>query len=233
MSFYEIAGLTLLMEPKGKTLLRQGEDYLTNHDKVIDISLTFSENFFAERQKENPHLTENDCEYIWIGAMFYNQILEFDRFMLHSSAVLYEGQTYLFSGNSGIGKSTHAKLWQQYFGMGNVGIINDDKPVIQLGEKGFSVFGTPFSGKTALNMNVCAPLKGICFIERSEECWIKEVSSSEAIALILSQTIRPRDPEQMDILMRILDKVIHEIPIYKMGANISLDAVKIAYDNMR
>lgn len=33
-------------------------------------------------------------------------------FYLHSSAVELDGRAYLFSGKSGVGKSTHTRLWQ-------------------------------------------------------------------------------------------------------------------------
>ena len=39
-------------------------------------------------------------------------------FYLHSSAVELDGRAYLFSGKSGVGKSTHTRLWQQIFGDG-------------------------------------------------------------------------------------------------------------------
>ncbi|MFR5584255.1 MAG: hypothetical protein ACLTLQ_10945 [[Clostridium] scindens] len=51
--------------------------------------------------------------------------------MLHASAVEVDGKAYLFSADSGTGKSTHTKQWQNYFGKERALIINDDKPAIR------------------------------------------------------------------------------------------------------
>ena len=79
-----------------------------------------------------------------------------------------DGQAYLFSADSGVGKSTHSRLWQQVFGDQRVTIINDDKPALRLRDGVWYVYGTPWSGKYGLNHNLCYPLAGICFLERSK-----------------------------------------------------------------
>ena len=61
---------------------------------------------------------------------FYD-LLKNHGFMLHASAVEVDGKAYLFSASSGTGKSTHTKLWQEYFGYDKALIINDDKPALK------------------------------------------------------------------------------------------------------
>ena len=49
--------------------------------------------------------------------------------MLHSSAVVADGKAYLFTADSGTGKSTHTQLWPRMFG-DRAYILNDDKPAL-------------------------------------------------------------------------------------------------------
>ena len=73
--------------------------------------------------------------------------------MVHASAVEVDGKAYLFSADSGTGKLTHTKQWQNYFGKERALIINDDKPAIRKDKNGWAAYGTPFSGKTDENLN--------------------------------------------------------------------------------
>ncbi|OPZ86250.1 MAG: hypothetical protein BWY74_03696 [Firmicutes bacterium ADurb.Bin419] len=149
--------------------------------------------------------------------------------MLHASAVAYENKAYLFSARSGTGKSTHAELWIKHFGADKAAIINDDKPAIRLLDNSFFVYGTPWSGKSDKNLNIKVPLRSIVFIERSETNRIDRIDSKQAIALIINQTLRPKQLEKMDKLLDLLEKILVTVPIYKLCCNISEDAVELAY----
>ena len=174
----------------------------------------------------------DECEYIWTGADFYRHLLEHNGLMLHASALAYEGKAYLFSAPCGAGKSTHAKLWQEYFGKDKIQIINDDKPAIRLIDNAFYVFGTPWSGKTDQNLNVKVPLQAICFLEQSAHNWIDKLESKAALKSLLNQTLRPYEIHLMDNLLTLLDKIIRQIPIFHMGCNISDEAVMMACQAM-
>lgn len=231
MKIHNIAGLTTHMEYYYERLSKQAEAYVTNEQDTPDILIHFSKDYLRERQKENPHLSMNECEYIWTGAEFYHQLLNYRGFMLHASGVVYKGYAYLFSAPSGTGKSTHTGLWQKHFGS-KAQIINDDKPAIRIHEDGVFVYGTPWSGKTALNLNIKVPLKAICFIERSPKNHIRQIPARDAIGMILNQTLRPPDLSQMDKLLACLDTLLQKIPIYQMGCNISEEAAELAYRTM-
>jgi len=229
MSIYKIAELIVNLENKGKTLEKQGKVYLTDKSETADITITLTYEFIKSKQKENPHLTIDECQYIWTGSEFYHKLLDFDGFMLHASALAMDNKAYLFSAKSGTGKSTHTELWQKCFGEDRAVIINDDKPAIRFINNLFYVYGTPWSGKSDKNLDMKVPLKGIIFIERSETNWIKRIDSKQAIKLILDQTLRPKKIEKMDKLLGMIDKLLKIVPIYKMGCDISEGAVKLAY----
>lgn len=232
MNTYKIADLNLDMRVRGNLLRKQSRQYVSKTIKSVDITIDICEEFLKLKQRENAHLTFDECEYIWTGSEFYHKLLDYDGFMLHSSAVAIENAAYLFSAKSGIGKSTHTYLWQKYFGKDRAIIVNDDKPAIRFDGRQFNVYGTPWSGKTDKNNNIRVPLKSIVFIERSDTNWIKQMDNKNVIKLILDQTVRPKRIEKVDKLFCLLDELLKSVPIYKLGCNMSEEAVRLAYDEI-
>lgn len=229
---YKIAGLYVDYEPQYPRLSRQSEIYKCDDENVkANIKIRFGKGYLEERQTENPHLSVEDCEYIWVGSEFYEVLPEFDAFLLHSSAVVYNNQAFLFSAPSGTGKSTHTQLWLKQFD--GAYILNDDKPAIKCEDGKFYVYGTPFSGKTDLNVNARVPLQGICMLQRGEKNHIEKIPTDEALFNILNQTCRPVDEDRMDKLLNILDKMVKAVPIYKLTCNMNPEAAVVSYNGMK
>ena len=151
--------------------------------------------------------------------------------MLHSSAVVVDGEAYLFSAPSGTGKSTHTGQWLRLFG-DRAAILNDDKPAIMLRGGSVTACGTPWSGKSDLNINAEFPLRGICILGRSSTNHIEPVSADAAVYSLLDQTLRPEDPSEMAALLSCIDKAVSSVRVWRMGCNISTEAAQMAYDAM-
>lgn len=80
--------------------------------------------------------------------------------LFHAAVIMHRGKGYMFLGQSGTGKSTHAQLWLRH--IEDVELVNDDNPVVRIGEDGeVFVYGSPWSGKTPCYRNVGYPLGGI------------------------------------------------------------------------
>lgn len=232
MRLHKIADLTVDMGYKYERMIKQAEAYRIEGDKTPDMTIYLSDSFIEQKIKEDGELTPETCEYIYTGSIFYLGLIHFGGLMLHASAVLIDGKAYLFSASSGVGKSTHTSLWQKAFGKDRAKILNDDKPAIRIEKDGIYAFGTPWSGKTDLNINVKAPIAGICFLERGDKNKIRRENGGAVIAKLLAQTVRPYKEQNMDILLRHVDKVLKEIPVYTMRCTISEEAAYTAYNEM-
>ncbi len=228
----KVADVNLEIDLKYDKTIRQSKDYELEFDKP-NISINIPDEEYAEFKKEAPYLSDEDIEYIYTGAAFYEALLHFNGFMLHSSGVVVDNYAYLFSADPGTGKSTHTDLWVKYFGSERAKIINDDKPAIRMIDDQIYVYGTPWSGKTDQNINMRVPLGAIVFLERSTDNWVKEIEPKEAIPLILQQTIRPHEPDVMIKLLDMLDIVLRRIKLYRLGCNISEEAVKVSYNGIK
>ena len=225
--FYSIAGLTVQMDSFGRTVT-QAQPYLCAPG-TADIVITSHP---AELQKNQPHLSLEDCEYLSTGAGFYRQLLDFDGLMLHASAVVMDGYAYLFSAPCGTGKSTHTALWQKVFGKGRAVILNDDKPALRLENGCFYAYGTPWSGKTDRNANLRAPVAGICFLQQGKENTIVPYAGAKAVFSLLEQTLRPKGSDIRVRLLTLLDKLLQTVPVWHMTCNMEPDAPIVSHAAM-
>jgi hypothetical protein len=228
-----VADLNLEVEYNYPTMLKQAKAYEIEVAEKINIGIKVPEEEIESLQADNPHLSLNDCEYLLTGAAFYESLLYFNGVLLHSSGVVVDDYAYLFTADPGTGKSTHTSLWRKYLGEERAIIINDDKPAIRLIDDDIYVYGTPWSGKTDQNINMRVKLGAIVCIEQSKENFIKELSSDEAIPLILKQTIMPRDKKLMNNLLDVLDTVLSNTKVYRLGCDMSEEAVNLSYNTIK
>ena len=178
-----------------------------------------------------PGLDEELATYLDSGWLFYTKLLLHGGMLLHSSAVSLDGRAYLFSAPSGMGKSTHTRLWEKEF-PGAI-VFNDDKPALRERDGTWYAYGTPWCGKDGINVNMKVPIAGICFLKRGEKNEIRRLSKIEAVAAIFTQTTsRFAKIETLDVLLNIMDRVIDSVPIYELKCTPEPEAARLSYEVM-
>ncbi len=230
MLTHSIAGLKIGIEYSYPKMKKQCARYITDNQRT-DFNIETTQELLEGLHRVTPQFSVEECEYMYTGTIFYRMLLEYNGMMLHSSAVVKDGYAYLFSAPSGTGKSTHTSLWKEIFE--DAEILNDDKPAIRIIDGKAMAFGTPWSGKTDISINKCVPVGGICFLERAKENRIHKISSVEAIPLILNQTERPKTIKNIDKMLGLIEKLVENVNVYKLGCNISHDAARLAYETMK
>ena len=183
-------------------------------------------------KEEYPNFSEEMCDYLASGKLFYHQLVKYDGIFLHSSAVVKDNYAYLFSAPCGTGKSTHTSLWRRVFGDDNVRILNDDKPALRLENGIWYAYGTPWSGKTGQNLNLRFPLRGICFLGRGAENKIWKMNAMESVRSVLSQSSKIIDKELKEKHLDLVVKLVEQVPIWKMECNMNPEAALISYEAM-
>lgn len=169
-------------------------------------------------------MTSDVRSFNMLGEIFKYFILRQDGIVLHSSCIKYKNSGIAFSAPPGTGKSTHTGLWKKCF-PDDVIILNDDSPVIKFNQYVPGIYGTPWSGKTEINVNESAPLDAIVILEQAPENSISELSSDEAIFLILQEVARPVFPEFMSLTLSAVEKLLLKTKVYRLKCNISDEAV--------
>ncbi len=203
-------------------------DYLFDGDANPDIIIE-KEKF---RYNKYSNLSDNDIAYLEAGWQFYARLLSFGGFYLHSSAVELDGRAYLFSGACGMGKSTHTRLWQEYFGQ-RAHIFNDDKPALRKMDGVWYAYGTPWCGKNHININKKVPLAGICFLKQAGEDKIRRLSDIEAVEKLLTQTFHKFvSAERLEQMLSLIDSLVCDIPIFELENKPTTKAVDLSYKTM-
>ena len=216
--------------PEGGGLASRCREYRYNGNDAADVIID-EKLYRFERYSE--HLSADDVAYLESGFQFCMELLKHDGFYLHASAVELDGRAYLFSGPSGMGKSTHTRLWQQAFGA-DAQVFNDDKPALRMLEGRWYAYGTPWCGKDGINQNKKVPLAGICFLKQAPENRIRALAPREALGRIMAQTThRMKLAENLDLLLGRLEKIVQMIPVYELENRPEPEAACLSYETMR
>ena len=227
---YLIAGLKCEMDVRFDMLRERSRKYLYPFSGKPDISLSASDEKIEILRKRYKNLNDAQREYMITSTYFYSALLDFGGYMLHSSAASYNGKAYLFTADSGTGKSTHTRLWMQY--LDGVEMINDDKPAVKIVDGRFCAIGTPWSGKTAANSDVTVPVGAVALLRRSGAPYIKPAETSDAVRTLLKQTVIPPRPDGTEKLAVLLDKFIRSVPIFEFGCDISERSLITSFEAM-
>lgn len=108
--------------------------------------------------------------WIGVGLMF----APYGIVAIHGSCIVCRGRAVLFLGESGTGKSTHTRLWQE--NVEGAFLLNDDSPFIRVEEGKVWAYGSPWSGKTPCYRQERYELKGCVRLSQAPYNKIKELS---------------------------------------------------------
>ena len=236
----KLADKTIRIEPIFGEIRDYCKDYITNEEPDFVVR-TEEEDIIYEREKSIKEAErEENVEYCYSDAYLetlavYRQIAEhllmYGILLFHGSVIAVDGSGYLFTAKSGTGKSTHTRLWREYFGE-RATMINDDKPLLKVTEDGVYAYGTPWNGKHRLSTNTSAPLEAICILTRANENYIEEISPKEAYQMLLQQTYRSRDNSGMIQTLQLIDEIMKKVKFYRLGCNREIEAAKVAFEGM-
>ncbi len=179
-----------------------------------------------------PSYSDGYLETLAVYRKIAEKMPSYDTVLFHGSAIAVDGEAYLFIAKSGVGKSTHTRLWRELLGERAV-MVNDDKPLVRITQRGATVYGTPWDGKHRLSCNIAVPLKAVCLLERAKENTIHTISESEAILSFLKQVYRPSCSQGLKKTLALLDLLMKSVGLYRLCCNKQPQAAKIAFETMK
>lgn len=158
--------------------------------------------------------------------LFFAQRQSF--FAIHSASILYQDQVWIFSGHSGMGKSTHTNLWKEQFGTeiinGDLNLIgwsngeqtNIGQSVDKPGSKRHPiVYGMPWCGTSGIASTKSYPLGGIVLLGRSDNDHFESLTNDQKIVRVMQRMISPVWTEDMlETNLKCAAKLAKEVPIY-------------------
>lgn len=207
-----------------------------NQDKFICLKMSYTKDYkkvwIEQIDHEHKYLTLTEREYVYTNQAFINRVICLGGVMIHSSCISYKGEAILFSADSGTGKSTHTGLWKELY-QDDVVFVNDDKPIIRMIDDKVYAYGTPWSGKTDLNNNLCVPLKGIVILERGEKNIIERVQLQDVIKTVFANIVVPNENKEIaSLALTSYSSILSKVPLYRLKCNISLEAPRIVKEKV-
>lgn len=180
--------------------------------------------------------------------------------LFHGSAIAVDGKGYLFTGLSGAGKSTHARMWREYFQNANDGVgssanngtgdinsaddsrsdstthdvfmVNDDKPLIKVTDDGIMICGTPWDGKHRLSRNCQVPLTAIAEIKQATDNSCGLLPEERIWTLLYQQSYHPETESGMKAAIDMLGRIKASTPFYEIKCDMSTRAAEVAWNEM-
>lgn len=184
-----------------------------------------------------------DIVYLPEGIPFFNEVgncffhiawesllLHENRMILHSCCIDTYMGGLLFSGQSGIGKSTQGELWCRYE---NARLINGDRSIIQKGERGWKAFGSPYAGSSRCYVNDSTYVRAIIMLQQAELCSIRRLGMAEAFRRIYAQlTVNDWNGDFTGKICDLTEQIIRDIPVYELACTPDRNAVELLKETL-
>ena len=163
-----------------------------------------------------------------------DHLLKYGACAFHSAAFLWRGKAWLFTADSGVGKSTQLRNLVSLYD-DEVKIMNGDKPLLKLEESGgISVFPSPWRGKENWgNDQLTATLGGVILLKQGKENNIKRVQPLDCTAMLISQVFSLFEKEEsVHSACRIIETMLETVPVWKLTNLGDLDSTRMVYNTL-
>ena len=153
--------------------------------------------------------------------------------ILHSCFLHYKGQAILFSGPSGIGKSTHAHLWCQY--IEDTHVVNGDRCLIYKNKEGEYVASAwPVCGSSGICLTETYPLKAIVFMGQAPNNEVISVRPMQLFKQLSSQiTINWWNKQQVSHTLDDLQQMLGKVNMCNYICNLTEEAPNKLYNELK
>ncbi|WP_406944817.1 hypothetical protein ACJA3J_17885 [Halobacillus sp. SY10] len=132
--------------------------------------------------------------------------------LFHSSCVQEQERAFLFTGNSGAGKSTAAKLSAPR------NILADEATIIHVKQDDIIAYPSPFRSEIPMGIeHTCLKVGGIQSLHQSLTNNKVLMESSEAIVHLMDKIFYwPATPEDHKKALQLLKTIVEQVPIYHL-----------------
>lgn len=164
---------------------------------------------------------------LWLGLGL--MVVQSDTVAIHSSCIVYNDKAVLFLGESGTGKSTHTRLWQE--NIEGTFLLNDDSPFVRVEDGKIWAYGSPWSGKTPCYKQERYELKACVRLSQAPYNQISRLGVLQAYG-----AIHPSCPPAFaydnglyDHISSFINKLLSSVPFYHLVCLPDKEAALLSY----
>jgi hypothetical protein len=161
------------------------------------------------RQSANPYSIDSVIRIIHSLVLAQNCA----GFLLHSASAIREGRALLFSGVSGAGKTTIARLAPP-----DAALLTDEISYVRRLDSGYYAFGTPFAGELGTaGHNVAAPIGALYLLAKGPHHRIRPLLPSLAAQKLLRNVLFfGEDRTLVETLFGLTCDFIARVPVFEL-----------------
>ena len=150
---------------------------------------------------------------------------------LHASLVRTALGGILFSGPSGIGKSTQADLWCR---LEHAELLNGDRPIVGQKDGTWYGWGSPYAGSSRCYVNEGCPVSAVVMLEQASSSAAERLPLAQAFRKIYSGlTVNSWDSFFSVTAFDLAVKLAEEVPVYRLSCTPDETAVKVLKDRLQ
>ena len=203
-------------------------EFLSDETPLFTVSATDAE-IEAECRLSGVNVPYQYAEHVVMYRKIAERLCEFSAIVFHGAILECDGRAYAVTAHSGVGKTTHTRLWLSEFG-DRVRILNGDKPIFRIIDGTTYACSTPWRGKEGYGYNAMLPLGGIAFLSRGVENRSR-TATADGVSMRLMNQIYISKTNLLSISrsMRVADQILSTTPLYELECNMDPEAAHVAY----
>lgn len=134
-------------------------------------------------------------------------------FLVHASSAIRNGRAFLFSGVSGAGKTTMARLAPP-----DAALLTDEISYVTRQDDRYFAIGTPFFGELArVGENLRAPIECIYLLAKGPENKIEPIVGADAVRGLMGNILFfARDPEFVKLVFDAAFDFVNRVPVRRL-----------------
>ncbi|MCF8256632.1 MAG: hypothetical protein K9J06_03715 [Flavobacteriales bacterium] len=143
--------------------------------------------------------------------LLYSLTVQNEAIMIHASGVFDGNRGRIFSGFSGVGKSTMAGIWKHQ----GARVINDDRLIIRNGADGYVIHNTPMFYADEPKQ---APLHAVFLPFHSPQNTMARLKGSEAVSRLMAYCIQHGyEKTFIEHHLHFLSDMCGQLPVHHLG----------------
>jgi hypothetical protein len=134
-------------------------------------------------------------------------------FLLHASSAIRNGRAFLFSGESGAGKTTMVRLAPP-----DAALLTDEISYVIRREGAYFAVGTPFYGELARpGENRAAPIEGLYLLAKGPKNTVEPLPGADAVRGLMSNILFfARDPQSVKAVFDSAFDFVSHVPVRRL-----------------
>lgn len=225
----KIADIPIGLDARFEYTEKYVSEFVTDDKPLFTVSATDAE---IERECElsGVHVAYQYAEHVVMYRKIAERLSDFSALVFHGAILEMDGRAYAITAHSGVGKTTHTRLWLREF-EGRARILNGDKPIFRIIDGQVFACSTPWRGKEGYGYNAMLPLGGIAFLARGNENRSRRATPDTVSMRLMNQIyISKTNPLSIMGTMRIADRILSAVPLYELWCNMDPEAARVSYD---